>query len=127
MPYRLPLPLRASRLHLPSVAQALGQGKRTGALSASLPVLACSPSTALYPSSTSCPFSSLPQALQRDYTDTYIKTILGSVRTIALVGASANWNRPSYFAMKYLQKKGYRVIPVNPGREMVDRSNGERI
>src|SRR3546814_1523220 len=31
-----------------------------------------------------------------------------------MVGSSPNWNRPSYFAMKYLQQKGYRVIPVNP-------------
>ena len=33
---------------------------------------------------------------------------------IAVVGASASWNRPSYFAAKYLQQKGYRIIPVNP-------------
>lgn len=48
------------------------------------------------------------------YSDRYIREILGDTRTIAMVGASANWNRPSYFAMKYLQQKGYRVIPVNP-------------
>lgn len=49
------------------------------------------------------------------YDNAYILGILRSVKTIAMVGASANWNRPSYFAMKYLQEKGYRVIPVNPG------------
>ena len=49
------------------------------------------------------------------YPDSLILGVLRSVRTIAMVGASANWNRPSYFAMKYLQEKGYRVIPVNPG------------
>jgi predicted CoA-binding protein len=48
------------------------------------------------------------------YTDDYIRGVLARVRVIAMVGASDNWNRPSYFAMKYLQKKGYRVIPVNP-------------
>lgn len=50
-----------------------------------------------------------------NYTDSYLRGILGRVKTIAMVGASTNWNRPSYFAMKYLQHKGYRVIPVNPG------------
>src|SRR5579863_5033913 len=49
------------------------------------------------------------------YSDAKIRSILERVRTIALVGASPNWNRPSYFVMKYLQGKGYRVIPVNPG------------
>lgn len=49
-----------------------------------------------------------------NYTDAYLRDILRRVRTIAMVGASTNWNRPSYFAMKYLQAKGYRVIPVNP-------------
>lgn len=48
------------------------------------------------------------------YDDDYIRGILRQVNVIAMVGASANWNRPSYFAMKYLQQKGYRVIPVNP-------------
>ncbi len=50
-----------------------------------------------------------------NYPDAKLIRILGSVKTIAMVGASANWNRPSYFVMKYLQSKGYRVIPVNPG------------
>jgi O-acetylhomoserine (thiol)-lyase len=49
------------------------------------------------------------------YSDAQLRAILERVRTIAMVGASSNWNRPSYFVMKYLQGKGYRVIPVNPG------------
>jgi uncharacterized protein len=48
------------------------------------------------------------------YSDAYLRSILGDVKTIAMVGASPHWNRPSYFAMKYLQDKGFRVIPVNP-------------
>lgn len=49
------------------------------------------------------------------YPDSYIREILRNVRSIAMVGASATWNRPSNFAMKYLLKKGFKVIPVNPG------------
>src|SRR5262249_21949163 len=49
------------------------------------------------------------------YSDQKIRRILETARTIAMVGASPHWNRPSYFVMKYLQGKGYRVIPVNPG------------
>ena len=49
------------------------------------------------------------------YPDSLIRRVLDETRTIAMVGASANWVRPSNFAMKYLQQKGYRVIPVNPG------------
>jgi predicted CoA-binding protein len=56
-----------------------------------------------------------PMPDKLNYTDDYLRQILGEVKTIAMVGASTNWNRPSYFAMKYLQRKDYRVIPVNPG------------
>src|SRR6201981_2082843 len=49
------------------------------------------------------------------YSDAQLRAILQRVKTVAMVGASSNWNRPSYFVMKYLQGKGYRVIPVNPG------------
>jgi len=49
------------------------------------------------------------------YSDAYIGGILTSCRTFAFVGASPTQSRPSYFAMKYLMAKGYRVIPVNPG------------
>ncbi len=49
------------------------------------------------------------------YSDAYIRDILVTYRTIAMVGASPNTSRPSYFAMKYLKAKGFRVIPVNPG------------
>jgi predicted CoA-binding protein len=48
------------------------------------------------------------------YPDWQIRRILRDVNTVAMVGASTTWNRPSYFAMKYMQDKGYRVIPVNP-------------
>ena len=47
--------------------------------------------------------------------DAGLSAILTSMKTIAMVGASTNWNRPSYFVMKYLQGKGFRVLPVNPG------------
>src|SRR6185312_3732512 len=48
------------------------------------------------------------------YTDGHLRKVLVSVRTIAMVGASPDWHKASSFAMKYLQSKGYRVIPVNP-------------
>jgi predicted CoA-binding protein len=49
------------------------------------------------------------------YSDALIARILRSVKTIAMIGASANEMRPSYFAMKYLTDKGFKVVPVNPG------------
>ncbi len=49
------------------------------------------------------------------YPDSYIAGILQEAKSFALVGASANTVRPSYFVLKYLLAKGYRVFPVNPG------------
>jgi predicted CoA-binding protein len=53
-----------------------------------------------------------------DDSDT-IRRILKGCRTIAVVGLSAQWHRPSFFAAKYLQEHGYRVIPVNPAYETI--------
>ena len=50
------------------------------------------------------------------YSDAFIRGILNSVKTIAMVGISPRGNRPSYFAFKYLQERGFRMIPVNPGQ-----------
>ncbi|MEZ5829110.1 MAG: CoA-binding protein [Hyphomicrobiales bacterium] len=50
------------------------------------------------------------------YSDAYIRDILVRHKVIAMVGASPNASRPSYFAMKYLLGKGFKVIPVNPGQ-----------
>ncbi len=51
-----------------------------------------------------------------EYSDEYVGDILKDVKTIAVVGASDNPVRPSYFVMRYMQRKGYRIIPVNPGK-----------
>src|SRR4051794_15185934 len=50
------------------------------------------------------------------YPDSYIRGILNTVKTIAMVGISPKDNRPSYFAFKYLLGRGYHMIPVNPGQ-----------
>ncbi len=50
------------------------------------------------------------------YPDPYIRGILNTVKTVAMVGVSPKDNRPSYFAFKYLLERGYRMIPVNPGQ-----------
>jgi uncharacterized protein len=60
------------------------------------------------------------------YPDALIARLLRSVKTIAMVGASPNEVRPSFFAMKYLTEKGFKVIPVNPtavGKEIL----GEKV
>ena len=50
---------------------------------------------------------------------TTLRRILTTCRTLAVVGLSADWNRPSYFAAKYMQHHGYRIVPVNPRYEEV--------
>src|SRR5437763_13626573 len=43
-----------------------------------------------------------------------LRRILGTCRTLAVVGLSPQWHRPSFFAAKYMQQHGYRIVPVNP-------------
>jgi predicted CoA-binding protein len=60
------------------------------------------------------------------YPDSYIRGILNTVKTIAMVGVSANTSRPSYFAFKYLLERNFHMIPVNPllaGKELL----GQRV
>jgi uncharacterized protein len=56
-----------------------------------------------------------PDPINHDrYTDDTIASVLRDHTSVAMIGASANTSRPSYFAMKYMLGKGYRVVPVNP-------------
>jgi len=61
-----------------------------------------------------------------EYSNDYLRGILRSVRTIAMVGASERPNRPSHYVMEFLQAHGYRVIPVNP-RATVPKILGEKV
>jgi predicted CoA-binding protein len=56
-----------------------------------------------------------PPVVHDHYTDDYIRSILADVKTVAVVGGTDNNVRPSYFVLRYLIGKGYRVIPINPG------------
>ena len=49
------------------------------------------------------------------YPEAYIRGILDEAKTIAMVGASANEARPSYFVLRYLAARGYTMLPINPG------------
>ena len=60
------------------------------------------------------------------YSDDYLRDILTSVRTIAVVGASPRRERPSHGVMAYLQRRGFRTIPVNPFA-IGGRINGETV
>jgi len=65
------------------------------------------------------------EVLMPAYTDDFIKSILRSTKVIAMVGASGNEMRPSFFAMKYLLAKGFLIHPVNPslaGKEILGRT-----
>jgi hypothetical protein len=65
-----------------------------------------------------------------DYSDAHLRAVFGSVKSIAIVGASANRSRPVYLVMKYLISKGFRVIPVNPGQaggEILDQKVHARL
>ncbi len=48
-----------------------------------------------------------------------LRRILKTCHTVAVVGLSAEWHRPSYFAAKYMQEHGYRIVPVNPRYESI--------
>ncbi len=62
-----------------------------------------------------CPIPYVPAMDHSNYPNDYIRGILNSVKTIALVGASSNPARPSWIVTKYLLERGYDVIPINPG------------
>jgi predicted CoA-binding protein len=64
--------------------------------------------------------------LDENYDDAFLRHILTETKVIALVGASHKPERPSNGVMRYLQRRGYRVIPVNPGLEG-QVLNGERV
>lgn len=74
--------------------------------------------------------TSLPGMNHDTYDDAYIAGILNDVRTVAIVGASANEVRPSFFVTKYLIDKGYTVFPINPGhagKEILGRMTYARL
>jgi predicted CoA-binding protein len=56
-----------------------------------------------------------------------LRHLLHSAKTIAVVGLSAQWNRPSFFAAKYMQAHGYKIIPVNPRYAGDDQTPPEKI
>ncbi len=62
-----------------------------------------------------CPIPYVPFMNHDNYPNDYIRGILNSVKTIAMVGASQNPARPSWIVTKYLLERGYDVIPINPG------------
>jgi len=68
----------------------------------------------------------MPQTDHDNYDDKYIRSLLQSTKTIAIVGASVRTSRPSYFVLKYLLQKGFNVMPVNP-REAGTEILGQKV
>lgn len=60
------------------------------------------------------------------YSDDELRSLLRRARVVAMVGASPKWVRPSHFVLRYLQQKGYRVIPVNP-QNAGEEIQGEKV
>jgi len=61
-----------------------------------------------------------------DYNDHYISNILYRTKTIAMIGLSSSWNRPSYFVAKYLLDRGYKIYPINP-KEVGKKILGQKV
>jgi len=78
------------------------------------------------PSSRSASRNGRVAELAEKYDDEFLKGILTETKVIALVGASPKPERPSHGVMRYLQRRGYKVIPVNPGLAG-QTLNGERV
>jgi len=56
----------------------------------------------------------MKNSINLNYEDNYIRSILENTKSIAIIGLSSSWNRPSYFVAKYLIDRGYKIFPVNP-------------
>ena len=56
----------------------------------------------------------MKNSIKLNYEDNYIRSILDNTKTIAMIGLSPSWNRPSYFVAKYLIDRGYKIFPINP-------------
>ncbi len=61
-----------------------------------------------------------------EYSDRVISSVLNKTKTIAMIGLSSSWNRPSYFVAKYLIDRGYKIYPVNP-KESGKKILGQRV
>src|SRR4029079_11686645 len=84
---------------------------------AAAPLICCAAQLPLPTNASGILTAPLALAMDHDsYSDSYIRGILNSVKSIAMVGASERESRPSYFAFKYLLERGYTMIPVNPGK-----------